>query len=133
MLTETLSGKCPCCNYDKLLQRYGSMGYSQLDGCPNCGFGYGTNSYDGDEFGFEAWVGYGIYMLSMVNNIKDDKYEEWLSKMNSKPKEEVRKMIFDWVETESRCDDIENTIFVYGEDDIKKHLDTKPLIFKTIE
>ena len=42
MLTETLSGKCPCCGYDKLLQRYGSLGYHQLDGCANCGFGNGT-------------------------------------------------------------------------------------------
>lgn len=33
MLTETLSGQCPCCGYDKMIQRYGSDGYYHLDGC----------------------------------------------------------------------------------------------------
>lgn len=64
MLTETLSGKCPCCGYDKLFQRYGSSGYLQLDGCSNCGFGYSTNSFDNDNYGVNAWLGYGKHIIS---------------------------------------------------------------------
>lgn len=132
MLTETLSGKCPCCNYDKLLQRYGSHGYFQLDGCPNCGFGYGTNHYDDDTFGVSAWLSYGIYILSMVKNIDDEEYPKWLEDMKSKPDDEVRKMVFDWAESETRSDDIEKTVFAYTEEDVKKHLETKPVIFKQL-
>lgn len=132
MLTETLSGKCPCCKYDKMLQRYGSCGYFQLDGCPNCGFGYGTNNHDDETFGIEAWLGYGVYMLSMVHDINNDEYPKWLADMNSKPNDEVRKMVFDWTESETRCDDIEKTIFVYTDEDVKKHMETNPVIFKQL-
>lgn len=66
MLTETLSGKCPCCGYDKLLQRYGSMGYYLLDGCPKCGFGYGSNGHDEDSgIGPSAWMDFGLHVVSL--------------------------------------------------------------------
>jgi len=69
MLTETLSGKCPCCNYDKLLQRYGSMGYFVLDGCSRCGFGYGSNHYpesDDNKIGTEIWMDYGLHCVALT-------------------------------------------------------------------
>ena len=67
MLTETLSGKCPCCNYDKMIQRYGSIGYYQLDGCPKCGFGYGSNGHDEDSgVGPTAWLDFGIHIVAIV-------------------------------------------------------------------
>ena len=40
------------------------MGYQQLDGCANCGFGYSTNHHDDDEFGVSAWLPYAIHVLS---------------------------------------------------------------------
>lgn len=65
MLTETLSGKCPCCGFDKLIQRYGSQGYYQLDGCVSCGFGYGSNGDDHDPIlGFHQFRDFAIYMLA---------------------------------------------------------------------
>lgn len=74
MLTETLSGKCPCCNYDKLLQRYGSQGYYQLDGCPNCGFGYGYSMGQEHEtvVGEDAWLDYGAHLMACLDA---EKYE----------------------------------------------------------
>ena len=114
MLTETLSGKCPCCGYDKLLQRYGSMGYFVLDGCARCGFGYATNHYDGETFGVDAWIGYGKYILECSS-------EEWESKIPGMTDEEVRLAVFNWCETQERCNDVEETIFVYSEEDIERH------------
>lgn len=114
MLTETLSGKCPNCNYNKLLQRYGSTGYFQLDACPKCGFAYGTNHYDIESFGVEAWLGYFTYILEIVTN----KSNKELSKI--KPTE-IRRMIFEWAEKEERADDISSTIFVYSEKDVKNY------------
>jgi len=69
MLTETLSGKCPCCNYDKLLQRYGSDGYFVLDGCSKCGFGYGSNHYpesNDNKVGTEIWIDYGLHTIALT-------------------------------------------------------------------
>jgi hypothetical protein len=86
MLTETISGKCPCCGYDKLLQRYGSHGYYQLDGCAKCGFGYGTNGYGetaDNKVGFESWAGYGLYVTAMFRASSDVPYPEELRNRGS--------------------------------------------------
>lgn len=132
MLTETISGKCPCCGYDKLLQRYGSMGYYQLDGCPKCGFGYGTNHHDDDTFGVEAWLAYGVHILAVVHageELTQEEYDKWLNEIDNLPVDEKRRMIFDWMEKQERCDDVETTVFKYGQEDVDKYMATNPLIF----
>jgi hypothetical protein len=123
MLTETISGKCPCCGHDKMIQRYGSMGYLQLDGCAKCGFGYSTNHYDDDEFGVEAWLPFATHLFTSAT---DKDYDE-LSKL---PSEERRKMVYDWLQSQERFDDIENTIFDYSDEDIKKHQEFNLPVFK---
>ena len=55
MLTESYGGKCPNCGYDRMLVRYGSLGYFQRDACPNCQFYYGHNNYDPHEVREEGW------------------------------------------------------------------------------
>lgn len=163
MLTETLSGKCPCCSYDKLLQRYGSQGYYQVDGCPKCGFGYGSNHYpesDDNKVGVEAWLDYGVHIISMHES---EKYEymfeddstvkrsadgkSWsitdggrtkeskavdyaLSILNKLSVEEKRIKIFEWAEKQDRSDDVKKTVFQYTEDDVKDYLKTNPTIFR---
>jgi hypothetical protein len=159
MLTETLSGKCPCCNYDKLLQRYGSQGYYQLDGCPNCGFGYGHSMGQEEEsvVGEDAWLNYAAHLLACCESEKyesmfqDDEcvvrqdlgviYNNGDTKetkahyhihtlLMNMPKEELRKQIFDWAEKQERSSDVETTVFKYTEEDIKKYMATNPKIFK---
>lgn len=119
MLTETLSGECPCCGYDKLLQRYGSSGHLQLDGCANCGFGYSTNHHDDDCFGVQAWLPYARHLLSCLSIGTEGLSDE-----------EVRRMVFDWCEKEDRCDDVEGTIFVYSDEDIQNHKSLNLTVFK---
>ena len=156
MLTETLSGKCPCCGYDKLLQRYGSYGHYQLDGCPKCGFGYGTNHHDGDTFGTEAWIDYARHVLASsesdnyLSEFEDDPevvrtengytnnggktkeykaYEKAISVLYSYPDSKIREMIFEWAESQERYDDVEYTVFEYDEKAVEDYLKTNPIIF----
>lgn len=130
MLTEILSGKCPCCGYDKLLQRYGSMGYYQLDGCPKCGFGYGSNHHDEDSFGTSAWLDYGVHVLAMVKKGENkEEYNKLKEELNTLSDVEKRKLIFEWAEGEERSDDVATTVFVYSEEDVKSHMSTNPVIF----
>ena len=117
MLTETISGKCPCCGYDKLLQRYGSVGYLQMDGCPNCGFGYSTN-HEEETFGVDAWLPYAKHLLSCIEL---DNFESKLEYLNSLSDLEVRRLVFDWCQSQERCDDIDETIFEYTEKDVEDH------------
>jgi hypothetical protein len=161
MLTETLSGKCPCCNYDKLLQRYGSQGYYQLDGCPNCGFGYGSNHSPESEdvVGEGAWLDYAQTILASVESDKYDDmfeddpsvvregksiiynggqckerkaYEHSLSIISKLSKSEIRERIFKWAEQQDRSNDMNSTVFKYTEDDVKNYLATNPVIFKQV-
>ena len=120
MLTETISGKCPCCGYDKMVQRYGSIGYFQMDACPNCGFAYGTNHYDGEHFGEEVGIGYFKHLLDCWSI----EYQE------KESNESIRRKVFDKLEQEERCDDVEGTIFSYDEKDIQKHKEFKLVVFK---
>ena len=133
MLTETISGKCPCCGYDKLLQRYGSSGYYQLDGCPKCGFGYGTNYHNEPSFGVEAWLDYGVHILSMQhlseNNNSQEEYDKWYNEINALPELEKRKLVFELIDKLERCDDVGTTIFKYEEEDIQKYMAANPIIF----
>lgn len=57
MLTETIGGECPACEYNRVLFRFGSEGYYQYVACPKCGFAYGTNRYDDEDFGEDVWQG----------------------------------------------------------------------------
>lgn len=147
MLTETLSGVCPCCSYNKMLQRYGSDGYYHLDGCLRCGFGYGSNG-ENNVWGVDAWIDYAKYILTAVecetyknlfeddfcvirsefgyqNNggkTKDEKaYEYCLSIINSFDEKLIRKMIFDWAEKSERCSDVKKTVFAYSEEEINNY------------
>lgn len=44
----------------------------------------------------------------------------------------MRKKIFDWAESETRCDDIAGTIFTYEQKDVDDYLATNPVIFKKV-
>ena len=162
MLTETLSGKCPCCGYDKLLQRYGSMGYHQLDGCPNCGFSYGSNHHDESEpIGSGVLIRYGAHMMACLEAEKyehlcqDDPqvfrhedgkgytshggitkeskaYDMAFAELSKLDELTMRKKIFDWAESETRCDDVVGTIFTYDKKDVDDYLATNPVIFKKV-
>lgn len=46
MITEDYNGICPKCGFDRMLVRYGSMGWFQFDACTKCGFAYGTNHHE---------------------------------------------------------------------------------------
>ncbi len=132
MLTETLSGKCPCCGYNKLLQRYGSLGYLQLDGCANCGFGYSSNHYDGDAFGVGAWLPYAKHILSCqyIEPETDEFYERSMVELDKLTDEEVRRLVFEWCEKQERCDDVDETVFKYSDEDIQKHKSFGLPVFK---
>ena len=127
MLTETLSGKCPCCNYNKMLQRYGSSGYYQLEGCPKCGFGYGTNHHETEESGPNCWLDYGLHIVSF--NFQDS-YQIYnnFCKLSYYKK---RELIFKSIDKEERFDDISNTIFEYSKEEIETYRKSKPLIFSS--
>jgi len=122
MLTETLSGECPCCGYNKLLQRYGSFGYLQLDGCAKCGFGYSSDGVD-DNYGVSSWLGYGKHILSCYYNYKktEKSHERIVIELDKLIDEDVRLLVFEWCESQERCDDIEKTIFEYSDEDILKY------------
>jgi hypothetical protein len=134
MLTETLSGKCPCCGYDKLIQRYGSLGHLQLDGCANCGFGYSTNHHDGENFGVSAWLPYAKHCIACVESEPqtEDSYQYTLEELNQLPDEEIRRMVFDWCEKQDRYNDVVDTVFVYTEEDVKKHKEFGLPVFKQL-
>jgi len=152
MLSEGIGGKCPCCSYNRMLQRSGSQGYYLLDGCPNCGFGYGSNLFDTPSFGFDAWSSYGTYLLSLsIQNRRDGEYffyetvdEVFENFKYNLPNNNlvgsnnitIRKMIFNYVES-FKNDQISNafcgdTVFQYNENDIKKWMNTNPVIFKKV-
>jgi len=152
MLTEAIGGKCPCCNYNKMFQRCGSLGYYLLDGCPNCGFGYGSNHHDSDCFGIDAWLDYGTHVIALIflsridgeyflnedeNNeiFQDIRYVLLRNELLKLKKDVLRKRIFDWIETvdvtksESTC----LLVFKYDHVDVERWLETNPVIFKKIE
>lgn len=156
MLTETLSGKCPCCEYDKLLQRYGSEGYFQLDACPRCGFGHGSNGDYNSAIGPDAWLDYGAHILAMLNQddflqgLEDDpqvvRHENGYTTNGGETREEkayraalvhyrnmddlwVRKLVYEWAQKQLRCDDVQDTIFKYTPEIIAEYKATNPVIF----
>jgi hypothetical protein len=111
------------------------MGYYQLDGCPNCGFGYGSNHHDNDVFGVGAWIDYGRHILSCqhIEPSTDEFYERSMVELHKRSDEEVRQLVFEWSEKQERCDDVYKTVFVYSNEDVENYLATNPTIFKTIE
>ncbi len=149
MLIESIGGKCPCCSYNKMFQRYGSLGHYLLDGCPNCGFGYGSNQHDDDVHGVDAWIGYGAHVLASVlspsidgefmlrdGNIEifqDTRYVVINDELLSLDKNILRKKIFDWMETQDPpVFESMSTVFKYDQSDVDNHLSTNPIIFKKI-
>lgn len=132
MLTDTISGKCPCCGYDKLLQRYGSFGYLQLDGCSNCGFGYSSNHHDDPDFGIKAWIDHAKYLIAMSEFESDELYQKRIDELNLLSDEEVRRLAFDFCENSERYDDVEYTVFKYTEEDVLNHKKLNLEVFKEI-
>lgn len=55
MLTETIGGECPACEYNRVLFRFGSEGYYHYVACPKCGFAYGSNMRDVEDYGEDVW------------------------------------------------------------------------------
>lgn len=111
MLVETLSGKCPCCGHNKLVQRYGSSGYHQMDACPKCGFGYATNHHDYEYWGVDAW--YEIFKIEL--DIMNISYEE------DDDVQLIREKVYRAFKTHERSSEIKDTVFQYTQDDIEKH------------
>jgi hypothetical protein len=135
MTVETISGKCPYCGYNKMVMRYGSMGWYRFEGCPNCEFGYGTNNTDAEDFGFDAWypqaLHYLVCHLLAEKEMADDSgglYDHLFKELESLPHNELRKMLFDYIDQQERSNDVEGTLYVYTEEDIRKHRATHPFI-----
>lgn len=163
MLTEGISGTCPCCGYTKMLQRYGSWGYYQLDGCPNCGFGYGTDGEESPLIGTDGWIWYGLICLAIedqhkyIHEFEDDpdikrEGSGWIKENGGSTKEEkafekakhvlgqlddleLRKKVFEWAEAcELNPNDMHiSTVFTYTDKDIANYKATNPVIFKTVK
>jgi len=143
MLTETISGHCPVCGNDKMIQRYGSSGHYQVDACPKCGFGYGANSYDDPCWHEDAWREYFIRIAAVnlaseltpdleaqeVINAFDILFDQKVQELSNLPSIEIRKMVFDILEKEERCDDIETTVWEYSKEDIESYKQTNPTNF----
>ncbi len=131
MLTETISGKCPCCGYDKLFQRYGSMGYVLMDGCANCGFGYASNAHDGESYGVDAWLSYAQHVLACMR--AGGSYEEEMARLDGLSNEDLRRAAFEWCEEQERWDDVPTTIFKYTDQDVQMHKALGLPVFKNME
>lgn len=161
MTTETISGKCPCCGYDKVIMyadvesdRYG------IDGCVNCGFGV-SDIYDGDV-GFDEWKDYAIHLYSMAKGIDEFEkdfedecgssdcdftgmpiitfqskakkaYNHSVEILNSMDDDELRKKLFDWVESEERDDLYDEAVFTYNPNVIDRYRKKGVKIFKEIK
>jgi hypothetical protein len=148
MLTETISGKCPICSYDKLRQRYGSMGHYQIDGCPSCGMGCGGSDFD-TKSGTESWIEisaidltykYSSYIEKEFNSdpglVKDNCFDcifgEVKDALMKMPQDELRYLIFESHEAEGRFDDVETTVWTYSQEDLAEYIIiNKPVIFNS--
>lgn len=69
MLTETIGGECPACEYNRVLFRFGSEGYYHYVACPKCGFAYGSNRIDDEDYGEDVWK---AILSEMDATLKED-------------------------------------------------------------
>lgn len=151
MLTETISGKCPICSYNKLRQRYGSSGYYLMDGCPSCGFGYGDSDMSEENTGvcIESWLCISIvdlaykfseYIKESLDSdpkyINDNCYDSIFgfakAELEKLSQDELRYLVYESHESEERSDDVLNTIFLYGQEDLAEYIiKNNPIIFNS--
>lgn len=150
MLTETISGHCPICNYNKLFQRYGSFGYFQMDACSSCGFAYGeSGGHERIDINHISDFSICIFYLSIdyYYLLKDefvcpatgDKLSP-CSKLNdlimlflsTLDKKLVQYLLFEFCEKKDRYDDIKRTIFDYNQTELAFYiLKNEPTIFNS--
>lgn len=125
MTTETISGKCPCCGYEKMIMRYGSTGWYLFEGCPNCGFGYGTDHQDKESEHVDAWIAFAGHYIESHSK------PETIYLISSREREDdLRRKIFQWAEKQERFNDVEATLFQYDNDYIEAYRQTNPLTFR---
>jgi hypothetical protein len=119
MTVETISGNCPCCGFDKMIQRYGSTGWLGLDACASCGFGYVDNPGEPDEKWdnhLQLWhdESFGHLLLHMYG---------FGYKGDTLPTEyPTRKEVFIELLNAERHDDVKGTVYNYNEDFINAHV-----------
>lgn len=149
MLIEAISGNCPVCDYNKMVQRFGTGNCSYfLDACPNCGFGYGSNS-DVENWHQDAWRTYFRYLLAghkaqkKMNALASDGvvegdislfdyyYDQSMNELNDLSDDQLRQQTFELIEnTYDRSEDIVTTVWNYTEEDVNNFLETNPIIYK---
>ena len=107
MLTEGLGGYCPNCHYTKMLQRYGSSGYYQLDYCARCGFGYAYAQGQKNEGDLGDKVLEAV-LEAHTKILKEAKFPI------------TRKGLYDWIESITRKDGVQTStnVFAYSEADV---------------
>jgi hypothetical protein len=126
MTTETISGKCPCCGYDKLIQHYGSHGAFNLEACASCGFGYSYYPFaeskeEMEDINEKLWCSesFANVLIFMFQFSWDGE-----SQVTQYPS---RLEVFKEIEKIERFNDIEKTIFKYPSEFIASHqLTMKP-------
>ena len=70
-----IGGKCPVCDFDKMVHNVGTDNDYQFDGCPKCGFGYGSivnkdkKSDVNYNIGIKAWLN--LTTLILFKEYKD--------------------------------------------------------------
>lgn len=107
VVIETYGGTCPMCKYDRMLMRYGSMGWYQYDACPKCGFAYGTNHYEGEDTPEEVWKAI----------LEADK--AYLKELGFPV---TRQGIFEWIESlDPPTMRDRDTVFLYSDEEIEKY------------
>ncbi len=147
MTEDLITGKCPCCNYNKLFQRWSSNSHTfQMEGCANCGFGYGTNmELPLVTIGFDSWKEYilRVFNIQLLELIKPNllieinlnyyhNEKDFLEHINPFSELEVRRLIFNLAEKLEReeNDGNHNTLFSYSKEEIEDYKKTNPIIFK---
>jgi hypothetical protein len=70
----------------------------------------------------------GYHILSLQH----ESYDQKLNELNTLSDEVIRKMVFDWCEERERCNDVDETVFRYTEEDVLKHKELQLPVFKKI-
>lgn len=113
MLTETIGGECPACEYNRVLFRFGSWGYYHYVACPKCGFAYGQNP-DEEAYGEEVWEG---ILYDLKKTLENGGFEVSV------------KGIYDFAEAfdKDSLDQSVGTLYDFGDFELEKFTPNKPL------
>lgn len=149
-MTETVSGNCPSCGYNKMISRFGDGVMNIVEGCARCGLGYSSLSEEGSEPNENTWRDYMIHILSNVDApemnselrhkldsqgidvINDDeyiKYNEEFYKFINNRKVELSKLdnmalrieLMSFLSKIDRTDEVTSSIFMYSDNEIANH------------